>query len=160
MFKIIDNAIEKEQFNDLKLLMFSKHFPWFYSPTVTAESQRDKLFYFTHLFYQDYSKNSEYFNLLLPILAILKPNAIVRIKGNLYPNLGKKVQNDFHEDFEYSHKNALFYINDNNGPTVFKSGQKVESKENRLLIFDSKKAHASTYCSDEKVRININFNYF
>jgi len=160
MFKIIDNAIEKESFKDLQLLMMSKHFPWFYSSTVTAETQKDKLFYFTHLFYENHTSNSQYFNLIHPVLDILKPNAIVRVKGNLYPNLGKKVQNNFHKDFEYEHKNALFYLNDNNGPTIFKNGKTVESKANRLLIFDSKLEHASTYCSDEKIRVNINFNYF
>ena len=70
------------------------------------------------------------------------------------------MQNNFHKDFEYEHKNALFYLNDNNGPTIFKNGKTVESKANRLLIFDSKLEHASTYCSDEKIRVNINFNYF
>jgi hypothetical protein len=160
MFKIIDNAIDKEKFNDLKFVMMSLHFPWFYSSTVTNEKEKSNSFYFIHLFYQDHGKNSEYFNLLQPILEILKPNAVVRIKGNLYPNIGKKLQSPFHKDFEYKHMNAIFYLNKNNGPTVFKTGEKVESVENRLIIFDSNKYHASTYCTDQKIRMNINFNYF
>ena len=43
---------------------------------------------------------------------------------------------------------------------VCKTGEKIESIENRLVIFDSKKLHASTYCTNKKVRVNINFNYF
>ena len=158
--KIIDNVLEKEQFKDIQSLVLSLHFPWFYSSTVTNEKEKSNSFYFIHLFYGDYNKNSEYFNLLRPVLEFLKPNAIIRIKGNLYPNMGKKVQSPFHRDFEYEHMNAIFYLNNNNGPTVFKTGEKIESVENRLIIFNSNKDHASTYCTDKKVRLNINFNYF
>lgn len=158
--QIIDNVLEKEQFKDIQALMLSSHFPWFYNPTVTTATEKSKCFYFVHLFYGDYNKNSQYFNLLHPILEVLKPNAIIRIKGNLYPNMGKKVQSDFHIDYNYEHMNAIFYLNNNNGPTVFKTGEKIESVENRLIIFNSNKYHASTYCTDKKVRFNINFNYF
>ena len=75
--KIIDNVLEKEQFKDIQSLMLSLHFPWFYSSTVTNEKEKSNSFYFIHLFYGDYNKNSEYFNLLRPVLEFLKPNAIL-----------------------------------------------------------------------------------
>ena len=157
--QIIDNVLEKEQFKDIQALMLSLHFPWYYTSTVTNPDEKYNIYYFTHIFYKEYSKNSDFYNVLLPLIKVIKPNALIRIKGNMYPNVNKKIQNDFHIDYPYEHKTAIFYINTNNGPTVFKSGKKVQSKENRLLIFNNQH-HASTYCTDQKVRVNININYF
>ena len=116
--QIIDNVIEKEQLKDIQALMLSLHFPWFLSHTVTNADEKSKLYYFAHMFYSGHSKNSEFFNLLQPVIDILKINALVRIKGNLYPNINKKIQNDFHVDYPYDHKAAIFYVNSNNGPSV------------------------------------------
>ena len=41
----------------------------------------------------------------------------------------------------------------------FKNGDKVESVANRVVIFDSKLQHQAVSCTDEKVRVVINFNY-
>jgi len=54
---------------------------------------------------------------------------------------------------------AIFYINTNNGWTNFKNGDKVESVENRLVIFDSNLEHEGVTCTDEIRRLVINFNY-
>ena len=48
----------------------------------------------------------------------------------------------------------------NDGFTVLHDGTKIESKRNRLLLFDGSKPHHSTNCTDDWRRININFNYF
>ena len=37
---------------------------------------------------------------------------------------------------------------------------KIESIENRLLIFDASVPHHSTTCTDDKCRVNVNFNFF
>ena len=60
----------------------------------------------------------------------------------------------------YKHKGAILYINDNNGKTILEDGTEIESKANRLLLFDASKPHNSTSCTDAKSRINININYF
>jgi LmbE family N-acetylglucosaminyl deacetylase len=39
-------------------------------------------------------------------------------------------------------------------------GAEIKSIENRVLLFDPSTEHHSTTCTDQKVRININFNYF
>ena len=40
-----------------------------------------------------------------------------------------------------------------------KGWMKVDSVANRLITFDGSMEHASTDCTDEKTRVNINFNY-
>ena len=42
---------------------------------------------------------------------------------------------------------------------MLEDGTKVESIQNRLLLFAPSKTHNSTSCTDAKVRVNINFNY-
>ena len=58
-----------------------------------------------------------------------------------------------------SHKTSVFYLNTNNGGTIFQNGKKVISKANRLVEFDSHQSHAGVDCTDQKVRVVINFNY-
>ena len=57
------------------------------------------------------------------------------------------------------HKTSVFYINTNNGGTIFQNGKKTKSKANRLVEFDSYQNHAGIDCTDQKVRGVINFNY-
>jgi hypothetical protein len=86
--------------------------------------------------------------------------ALIRVKGNLYPSTSKLVEHDFHIDFPFKHKGALFSVNTCDGYTKLDDGTKIESIENRLLLFDASKNHASTTCTNTHVRVNINFNYF
>ena len=57
------------------------------------------------------------------------------------------------------HKTSVFYVNTNNGGTIFQNGKKAISKANRLVEFDSHQSHAGVDCTDQKVRVVINFNY-
>ena len=46
-----------------------------------------------------------------------------------------------------------------NGYTLFENGDKFESKENTLLLFDGHLKHCSVAQIDSNLRINININY-
>jgi len=83
----------------------------------------------------------------------------MRIKGNLYPSTETIVHHMDHIDYEFPHRGAIFYINTNNGLTVI-DGKEVESIENRLLLFDPAIPHHSTTCTNDKCRVNVNFNFF
>ena len=56
-------------------------------------------------------------------------------------------------------KTAIFYINTNNGYTLFEDGTKVESVENRICIFPYYMKHTGTTCTDKNQRVVININY-
>lgn len=159
--KVIDNYLSQEDFLQIKNTMMSNNFSWFYHKEVTySQKNEDESFYFTHLFYINNSPNSSQFDLVLPLIKKINPKALVRIKGNLYPNLNKKIENQRHVDFDFQHKGAIFYINTNNGDTVLNDGTRIKAIENRILFFDPSKTHNSTHCTDEKIRLNININYF
>ena len=41
----------------------------------------------------------------------------------------------------------------------FEDGTKIESVANRLISFPEEMKHRGTSCTDEKIRVVINFNY-
>jgi hypothetical protein len=77
----------------------------------------------------------------------------------MYINQNNLIEHGTHIDSERSIKAAVYYVNSNNGKTIFESGEEIESVENRLVIFDANHPHRSTNCTDEWRRITVNFNY-
>jgi hypothetical protein len=103
---------------------------------------------------------SDFFKEVYPILEKIQPKDIIRVKGNLYPQSSQPVNDPYHVDYTFAHRGAIYYLNTNNGPTIFKDGTKVEAVENRIMFFDPTIEHASVRCTDAKIRLNINFNYY
>ena len=95
----------------------------------------------------------------------LKPSASIRVKANLLTRTDEILQNAFHSDFDKHKKNydnvktAIFYLNTNNGKTIFEDGTRVESIANRLVTFDSNVNHTGTTCTDKIFRSVINVVY-
>ena len=55
---------------------------------------------------------------------------------------------------------AIYYVNSNDGYTLFEDGTKVESVGNRLVRFPTNIKHTGTTCTDANRRVLINFNWF
>jgi hypothetical protein len=160
-YKVIDNFLSEEDYLKIKYEMIdSRNFPWFYYSTVSLEGFEDETFYFNHIFFGNPYYKSHLLELVNPIIDKIKPKSLIRVKGNLYTNMGKWMENGKHMDYDFEHKGAIYYVNTNNGYTVLEDGTKIESIANRILFFDSSKPHNSTHCTDQKVRVNININYF
>jgi len=163
---IKDNLLNKGELIKLKSSIISNNFPWYFQDYIAYADSNEKGFYFTHIFYDKdrqlrpvNTPNSNYYFIIEPILDILKPKSLIRVKGNLYMSTSKLVYHPFHIDYSYDHKAAIFYINTNDGLTILGDGVKIKSIENRLLLFDGSQEHRSTSCTDKKYRMNINFNY-
>jgi hypothetical protein len=162
MYNIIDSALSQEEFENIKNFMLNSNFPWNLTPVVTNEKENLPVtasYYFTHEFWSGFHTEPQS-QVFAPILNLLECRAMIRIKANLYPSTETIIHHDDHYDYEFSHRAAIFYLNTNNGLTVFEDGTEVESIENRLLIFDASVLHHSTTCSDDKCRVNVNFNFF
>ena len=162
-YKIVDNALDLNNFENLKNHITSKNFPWFFNDYVAYFEDSDlNEFYYTHIVYSNHQiqTTNETMNLINPLLELINPKALLRIKINAYPNVNKFVCHQKHIDFTFDHNGALFSLNTCNGYTELEEGVKVNSVENRLLLFDSGKSHNSTNCTDQKIRYNININYF
>jgi len=159
MYEVIDSFLPEEEFKTIKTTLMSHDFSWFYGDSVAYREDINN-FYFTHFFALDSQVNSSYYVILNPILQKLKVKTLIRAKSNLYTRTESLVEHEKHVDYDFEHKGAIFYVNTNNGFTVLEDGTKIESIENRVLIFDAHKMHNSTNCTDKKTRVNINFNYF
>ena len=89
-----------------------------------------------------------------------KVNSLIRIKCNLYPWTNEVREHATHVDYRFPHNGPLFSLNTCDGYTKLEDGTKIESVENRMLLFNGGSEHCSTTTSNEKVRFNINFNFF
>lgn len=158
-----DNVLSENDLLVLQETMLGQSFPWYYHDNKVSSENSDHLFnfQFTHMFYRKYNIQSQYVKIIEPILSILDPSAIVRIKANLSPVSDKIIEYPLHVDYDKFHgRTAIFYVNTNNGYTFFQNGEKILTKENRLVIFDSRIQHSGTTCTDSKYRCVINFNYY
>ena len=161
-YQIIDNALPQEDFENIKNFMLNPNFPWNLTTVVSNEKENLPVtasYYFTHEFWCGFNIEPQA-QVFAPLLNIMECKAVIRIKGNLYPSTENIIHHDIHCDYEFSHRGAIFYLNTNNGLTVLEDGTEVQSIENRLLLFDASKPHHSTTCTDQKCRINVNFNFF
>ena len=155
---IIDNFLDKKDFKPIQKILMGENFPWFYNPNISNTKDDSHFYFFYHNFFKKEVRSS-FFSLCEPLLKKLNYKALLRIKGGLYPSHTEVRSNNFHMDYNFKHKGCLFYINTNNGPTVIEN-KTILAKENRAVFFDSSKLHHSSLCSDQQVRITINFNYF
>ena len=121
--------------------------------------------YGTHMFYQDMAPSSPFWDVLRDTFSErmhekFNMQCFFRVKGNFYPWTETLKQHPWHTDYTFPHKAALFSINTCDGYTEFEDGTKVESVENRMMLFNPRVKHRSTTTTDSKGRYNINFNYF
>jgi hypothetical protein len=162
MIKTMNNFLPPQSFLMIKGLLDSSDFPWYFNKAVVSEKDPLDYFQFTHTFFNNGHIHSDFFRNLSFLLDVIKPSLLVRIKANLQPMTSSIIKHGMHIDEEFDNAKittGIFYINTNNGKTIFETGEEVKSEENKYIEFDSKKMHTGTTCTDEKNRIVININY-
>jgi hypothetical protein len=164
MIKQIKNFITKEDYLTILETLTNNNFPWYYNNCKTDELINHGLhnFQFTHIFYNEYTIKSNFFYLVEPILKKINPLSILRIKANLTTINNKIIPYDMHTDFDFKEnfiKTGIYYINTNNGKTIFENSKEITSEENKFVIFPHNLKHSGTTHTDTKTRIVINFNW-
>lgn len=160
--KIIENFLKDEDFINLQSFLMGGNISWHYNDDV-LEPGTNKFtdhFQFTHMFFT-HSTPMENFKYMYPLIQKINPLALLKIKANLLTRDSTNVEHGMHTDFynEPRVTTAVFYINTNNGYTLFENGEKVFSRANRIAIFPSNMVHTGSACTDEKIRVVINLNY-
>ena len=117
-------------------------------------------FQYTHIFFNNNKINSNHFYLIEPFLSLLNIKSIVRIKLNLTTKENIIRKFDLHTDVPFDCNTAIFYLNTNNGKTIFEIGKEIESFENRIVVFPSNLKHTGTTHTDTNYRMVLNLNYF
>lgn len=163
MISVIDNYLDKANFEILEAAFTSPSIAWYYNsyPPNKYEKKYKGNFYFNHTFFRQNEVTSQNFYLLKPLLNKLEVKAIVNIKLSLYPQTPKVIKYNLNKDHTFTLKSALFYINTCDGHTYFKdTDKKVNSIANRIVLFDSSKAYYNTTTTDQNGRFTLNINYF
>jgi len=180
--KVIDDFLEQNDFDFLQNQMIGQEmvgFPWYYTENIEVTEEEKNTFQFIHNFFYANKPRSHFFGEFESIFEkVYNQGILARVKANLLTRTPKIIENTFHTDFDiigatgatkYSHtplsdnvkqiSTSILYVNTNNGYTKFEDGTKVESVANRLVTFPANMKHKGTSCTDEKVRVVINFNY-
>lgn len=165
--EVYDNFLNYDDFLQIRNTLISDQFPWYYKcfidypPNVQEYVDYSNNFQFTHMFYDKYNSVSNHTQLLVPLIEKINPSALIKIKANLLTRTDSLMKNMFHVDLNLNQsKTAVFYVNSNDGKTIFETGQEIESIENRLIVFNCDMKHTGTTCTNEKVRCVINLNYY
>lgn len=178
---VIDNFLPDNIFDEIKTMFFHQNFPWFFNETSVFDN--DKCPQFVHLFYQDMEPYSQYWDKIKPVifggLQLRNCDSLIKVKANATPVHSSVVRKRYHYDFlediddapklaedeNYPakpgpHNVAILYLNSNDGFTFFKDGPKIESIENRCIMFPGYLQHAGSTCTNAPLRVvlNISFN--
>lgn len=168
--EIIDNFLPDHLFDRLQQEILGNQFPWFVCADIVNETlghepaDRNYNWQLFHLFYYNPHEISQYFPMMDHLLIKLQPMMTLKIKANLNPVADRIIEHGMHVDtypYELAEMltTSVFYLNTNNGYTLFEDGTKVESVANRLVSFPATTMHTGTTCTDEKFRAVINLNY-
>ena len=162
--QIHDNFLDTSDFQKIYENMMGDQFPWYYNTTINTPClhQSELNYQFTYSFYvENAGVIGNYYGILLPCLEKMGIRFLLRCKSNLNPKTEVNRQiGDMHCDYDLRYsKTAIYYVNTNNGFTLFEDGTKVDSVSNRLVVFDTLTNHVGYTCTDENVRVLINFNY-
>ena len=159
MIEVIDNFLEEDNFKEIEKILMGDKFPWFFND-FKNDSDDINNFQFTHTVVRGNGNiESKFIQYMKPFFDKLNIKKIFRIKINLTTRDHNSFNHLYHTDVSFQCTTAIFYINSNNGKTIFENGEEVNSVANRMVIFNSNLEHAATSHTDEKTRVVINFNY-
>jgi hypothetical protein len=167
MIEIIDNFLPEEEFNNVKSLFLGNTLSWYFYPFTDYWDDGPHLdqYQFVHLIYD--TNSGMVSDTSQGIHAMFNPRLNVyvnlRTKANLTTWLPNVVHGEYHTDFESPltevAKTAIYYVNSNNGGSMFETREFVQSVENRCIIFPTHMRHRAVSSTDSKSRVVINFNY-
>ena len=162
MIDIKDNFLHDLYFQSIKQEVLGEFFPWYLQKGVNEKN--DGHVQMTHIVYKNNISQSNFYEKLIPLFNELNAIHLVRVKFNLIHRHEKIIEHGMHidiEDMRPGMKTAIMYINTNNGYTIFENGDKVDSLENRVVIFKGELKHSGTTNNCEQAyRCVLNLNYF
>ena len=165
--QIFNNFLDQEVFLEIKKFIMSPRCQWRYVNYIAHKDGRDNDNdgYFVHSFkdchpqtFEDRYPESPHFPLIAKILDKIKYQNILRIRSSLYPRRDVQKPDPFHVDYNFPHRVCIFYVNTNNGYTMFENGEKIPSVENQLATFDGSEKHCSVVQTDTPARYIVNIN--
>jgi len=158
MMQLTSQFLKPTTFRELVKEIDNVQFPWFYPESPGEPLQHVHLLFYDHKFSPHVTpKLNRIFQVACKQLNAI---AILRIKVNATPR--NAPEQGWHTDWQLStpSKTCVLYLNDNDGYTEFKNGQKSYSISNNACIFDTNLEHRGVPATDVDRRFVVNINYF
>ena len=163
-FKIIDNFLLKNFYQTLSEDLKSSKIPWYNKETDVKNSKEKNNGFFFFCYYNNFQPDHHLFHKhMTPFIKKLNVAALLQVRANLVLRDQDTIESDFHTDYDCMYSTTgIFYLTNCNAKTILKIKNKnvsVNSKENRMLLFDSRISHKVIYQTDVHKRYVINFNF-
>ena len=172
--KIIDNYLSENDHQKILKFVGGTEMVWYYgnvlpevyksecdSYTLSKENASKYNYQNYHVIFEKVFVSKFYNETVADVLVKLNPDALVRVKLNMTHCSEKIIEHGFHCDNDFKNcKTAIYYLNSNDGYTIFENGEKVNSIANRMVMFPSHMKHSGTTCTNTNCRLVLNINYF
>ncbi len=162
---VIDNYLDQNVFLSVRASIEAATFPWERSMILKgppAHVQPADNLQSIHGFYLRNARArfvSPHFAVIKPIVEKLSPAHLIKAKVNRTTIKDRHIEYGLHVDTKrVGATTAIFYLNTNNGYTLFEDGSKISSVANRMVIFDSAMLHTGASCTDADHRLVLNLN--
>jgi|TARA_R110000803_G_scaffold175856_2_gene238388 hypothetical protein len=167
MYNIIDNFLEKNEYEKIKNLILSPEFPWRRKNSLTNNSEGKDIGYFTYSFFSNFRVSSNEFTThIIPILNKLNAVSIIEARANLFiKEFWLSTANNYHIDYpniKYNKTSILNFSTSEEG-TLLKVNDKeikIDSIENRLITMTGNIPHSTIKSKEADPRYILNLNYF
>lgn len=169
---VIDNFLPEHKYKQIRGHFVNKNYFWQIGPSLYEREDVEILIDpkldcqgVSMLYYHKGKNDLSRLKPIVPILSKLKVTEkhLIRIKANCNFCKESVVKSGWHIDVDPDiagkGMTAIYYCNTCNGKTLFKTGEEIDSVENRLLIFPNYMAHTPQYQTDEPIRVVINLNW-
>lgn len=166
MVQVINNFLNNDEFHSIYQLITGVNFPWYLQQSIVFNDNNQTQF--THNLVKkskDETKTSFYITpILSPLLRELKAKDVIRSKINLTYRTNKVIEilppTDVSKiDLNEPSKTAILYMNTNNGYTQIVGGEKIDSIQNRLVMFPTNTSHFEVTHTDIEYRMVLNLVY-
>lgn len=186
--EIFNNAFDEKLFLKIKETILTPEFTWHYSSTAYPEDiEGNKLFNFSFshtVFCEENIKSGIYPLMYAAFIDFMKKNNqkfsnLLRIRVGLLGVTETPFYHAPHVDYQSEHKTALIYLNNSDGPTTFYKefydpnskkdskdfidnltiSERIHPEENKMVVFNGLRYHASCTPTKHPRRITANFNF-
>jgi len=168
---LLDNFLTEEEYEPFHLLTDSAttegnyHINMRYVEGVGSHTYNDGYYFVNNVYENATVKNEMFFTHAAPIINKLDHLALLRVRMNWYPRASTISEHASHIDYIPKTLTpppilvGLYYVNTNDGYTRLGRDLIIESKANRLVIFNALTPHNSSTATDVDLRCVINFNF-
>ena len=117
---IINDVIEPKDFKVIKEFWQGLDVPWQYNDGVVGGDEEEDFQFVNVIWDMDFQPHPQIWQLTIPILNILRPYSLIKIKANLRTRSEKIAESAMHTDnYQAGALTAIYYINTCDGYRAF-----------------------------------------